>query len=57
VRHDELALYHARAAEKKCPKCGEKDWSAFARHEGVRFTIRYVKCRRCGHTDQIVTPR
>ena len=56
IRHDELALYHAAAAKKKC-SCGESDWHVVARKQGIRFTIRYVKCRRCGATDQIVTRR
>lgn len=55
VRHDELALYHAAAAEKKCSGCGESDWHVTKRFQGIVFVIRYVECRRCGTKDQIVT--
>ena len=57
VRHGELALYHARAAEKPCSECGKTDWTCTKRLEGIRFITRYVTCRSCGAKDQIVTPR
>jgi len=56
VRHDELALYHAAAAEKKC-SCGKRDWHVTHRIQGVAFVVRHVECRHCGEKDQIATRR
>lgn len=57
IRHDELALYHAAASEKKCSACGKSDWHVTHRIEGIAFVIRYIQCRHCGAKEQIAVRR